>query len=287
MDQEQNVEPKEEGLVESQAGDTEEAAMIAAIAEARGEEPPAGSDNPHEQSTDEKPATLAGLTEDQVKDLMAKVSKVDALETQLRTVHGRYGELNSKFQQLQQAGQQKEAQAATETQDADVRALTKQYHEAVLDGDMDTAGDLLVKLQGSRNTPPQVDFEGRIGQALSAQDLKLEARLLAMRHPDWATVSKTNDFASWEQTLPETDRTQLDTSNDAVYLAEKLDEFKEWRKQQASAIPPSQNQQQKNDRLERAMTPTGSSAAPQPAVTEEDAMRAAVRARLRPRMPAN
>lgn len=285
MDQEQTQEST------THEPDAEEAAMQAAISEARGKESPATeptSPEPEVKTGQEsEPAAkpepkLVSLTEEEANELKAKAGKVDGLESQLRTVHGRFGELNSRLKQIEQH-QQPAKDAATAS--ADVGELSRQYHEAVFEGDLEKASDLLVQIQSANHKPPE-DVEGRITQALTEQAQKTEERLLRMKHPDFVKVLKSDDFSKWTQTMPEAERNELYSSEDGIYLAEKFDAFKEWRTQQSEKKPDNQPdpqaQQQGKQRLERAMNPSGDGSAAQPTVTEEDAIRAALRARRRP-----
>lgn len=258
--------------------DQEEAAMQAAIAESRGQEPPESPEpepEPEPQPEEEPPAPqtiLAGMTEEQVKDLLVKAGKVDQLEAQVRNVFGRFGEMNSRIQQLQKPVQQPVANA---------KELAGQYHEALLEGDVEKANELFVQMRqaGAEPATPGTDLT----EVLTKQDQKLEERFLRMRHPDWEAVTKTNDFALWTQTLPEQDRTTLNTTWDAQYIAEKLDAFKAAKEKPAEPAQADQQRQQLTRRLENAVTPQGSARAAPPVVTEEEAMQAAIRARIRPR----
>lgn len=291
---------KQEGQVQSeevttQQPDAEEAAMQAAIAEARGHEPPASTQQ-EEQQEETKPeeqeptATqereqepepakplFAGMTEEELKAKLAKADRVDTLESQLRTVHGRFGELNSRLLELQRG---KEGQQPAGGKD--VTELSRQYNEALIDGDVEKAAELMVQMVSATSKPESNSSD--VDQRLTEQQRRMEERLVFVRHPDFLTVIKTPDFGKWRESLSPEDRQAVETSEDGVYLAGRLDEFKAWRAEQAKNQQAHQdNQQQRNNRLERAITPSGSNGAPPPIVTEEDAMRATIRARLRPR----
>lgn len=287
VEQQEPQEPQEQ--VQQAVDDAQEdAAMKAAIAEARGDEPPAASEAETQQDgtpetieakevPEEPKAILAGLTEEQIKQLLVKAGEVDDLKAQVRNVFGRFGELNSRIQHLNKVGMSEEDLVKA-------KGVATQYHEAILDGDMEKANELY--LQSMQLMPrqqvqqqPQID----IGSALTEQSQKFEAKLLSMKHPDWQQQRQSADFDLWVQTLPEADRQELGNSWDAAYISNKLDEFKSWR---SKSTQSGQQTQKKQQRLVNAVTPQGTAHAVPNPVTEEEAMQAAIRARIRPRMAA-
>lgn len=287
VEQQEPQEPQEQGQ-QTVDDAQEDAAMKAAIAEARGDEPPVVPEPAETQQVDapetteaketpeEPKAILAGLTEEQVKQLLAKAGEVDDLKAQVRVVHGRFGELNSRIQHLNKVGMSEEDLSKA-------KSIATKYHEAILDGDMEKANELY--LQSMQLMPrqqvqqPQID----IGSALTEQTQKFEVKLLSMKHPDWRQQYQSSDFSLWMQTIPEADRQELGNSWDAAYISNKLDEFKSWR---SKSTQSGQQTQKKQQRLVNAVTPQGTAHAVPNPVTEEEAMQAAIRARLRPRLAA-
>lgn len=294
--EEQQTEQVEE--VVAPAPDLEEAAMIAAISEARGNESPTSPDDRQEQESQseqtqadeqhaepqaeaEPKAVLAGMTEDQIKALLAKAGEVDELKSQVRNVFGRFGELNSRIQQLQKPEPATSAPQAAQLN----KELARQYHEAILDGDMEKADELLLSMQSRGNSQVSgADANAAFEEKLTQQEKKFEARILKSRHRDYHELTQTDDFKKWGATLPPDEWHNLNESWDALYIADKYDEFKAWRSaQENKSVQADQQRQQRTKRLENAVTPSNSAPVGAPVVTEEEAMHAAIKARARPR----
>lgn len=261
-------EVKQEELVESHVDD--DAGLEAGFAEARGDEPPTPepvADEPTAESetpsTDEPAAepevpqpVFAGLTEDQLRAQLAKAGEVDDLKAQVRQLFGRFGEVNAKLQQSHQP--------MKITPDAFAK-LRENY------GDLaDALAEDLSKLPLGGGSQPNVDLapiQEQFQQELAKIKQESEMKLLAMRHRDWQTIRTSPDFSLWEQTqLPAEERTRLNESWDALEIADYFDKFKDWRSKS------QQQKQQKQSRLEAAVTPTRGAPANVTAINDDDAL---------------
>lgn len=260
------VDQQQEEVVQDDSG------FDAGFAEARGDESPTEPEQVAEEHVEEpvveaepvpeqpQESLIAGLTEEQVKNLLLKAGQVDELSGQLRKAFGRMGEFNNEIQQLRQRGGVKLS--------ADkFKRLGEQYPEL--------AEALAEDLSGALEAPssgPAFDINGfsnAVEQRLSAQQATLnqeiEKRLLTRAHRDWADVVRSNDFQLWAaNVLPKEDSTKLAETWDADFISDKLDEFKSFREQS------TKTQQSKQKRLEAAVAPKGG--APTQAIqTEEEA----------------
>jgi hypothetical protein len=227
----------------------DEAAFEAGFAEARGDEPPTPEPvaeepvaaEPEPEATPEPEIVFAGLTEEQLKTALAKAGEVDELKSQVRQLFGRFGEVNSKLQ-----SQNTQPVKVTAAQ---LKRLQANFPEFADDLAEDLSGLVLGGTSQSAFDPTELkgEFETRLKEIQKASEIKL----LRMKHRDWEIVRDSSEFALWEQTLPDTERQELMSSKDAIYVSEQLDTFKAWRdKAQVATV-------KKRNRLENAVTPQG------------------------------
>lgn len=241
----------------------EDAALAAGFATARGEEPPAAEEivepEPVVEAVQEEPTpeiVFGGMTEEQLKAALAKAGEVDELKGQVRQLFGRFGEVNSKLQQQASHGQ------PTKVTSDQLKRLKASFPEFADDLAEDLSGLVLGSSSQSTFDPTelQASFKADLEKLTQANELKL----LKMKHRDWETVRDSDDFKLWEQTLPTEERTELNDSWDAMYVADKFDEFKAWREKSQTT------KQHKQSRLEAAVTPKGTPA-PKPSSINDDA----------------
>lgn len=271
----------------------EDAAIMAAISEARGDTP---SESPAqtpavtteaEPPAEEAPAPeLASLTTDQFNTLLTKANEVDELKAQMRNVFGKFGEMKDRILELQKPGHTEQAAETV----GELKDIAAKYHEAILDGDMERANELFMQSLRVGRAPvgqPSGATDERLTEAMTQQDKKFEGKLIRMVHKDFDKITKSQDFGAWVKTLPPQEQTTLVNSWDAQYVSGKVDEFKEWREKQAKNAEQRQQQQQNSQRrLSNAVTPQGSATAAPIPVSEEEAMQAQIRARRRQFMAA-
>jgi hypothetical protein len=265
-------------------GSTEQedvAAFEAGFSEARGDESPISETTEEVSTTEPEPAAepeptpepepepeivLAGMTEEQLKSVLAKAGEVDDLKSQVRNLFGRLGEVNGRLQQQAQVANQTRRIGADQLQ-----RLRASYPDLA----DDLAEDLSNIALGGGQTVQEFDssaLKQEFSQELERIKQANEAKLLSIKHRDWVDVRASDDFKLWEQTLPTEVYHELNNSWDAVYLADKFDEFKEWR---AKAI---ESKNQKRDRLSAAITPTRGNARSTHTVADDDAFLAGFKA---------
>ena len=106
-------------------------------------------------------------------------------------------------------------------------------------------------------------FDERIKTSLDQTSKAFEQKLLTVQHRDWKTVTQSQDFIGWKETLPPEEKAELDVSWDAEYIGAKLTEFKDWK------AKTQQSKQTNAKRLEAAITPkSGSSGKTVPSETD-------------------
>ena len=259
---EQNDQPQ---VAEAQE---EEAAFSAGFAEGRGEEPPQEAEPKTEEQPEpaaeepaKEPALIAGLTEEQVKTLLLKANDVDKLAQQIDKAFGKYGELHRTLMQLQQ---QKSSLSLTPDK---LKRLNAEFPEIA-----SMLAEDLSEAIGS-NVGSGVDFteaKKQLDEELQSFKTHLEqesARVMLKRsHRDWQDVIKSPDFGLWVgNVLPKEEAEQLQTSWDAEFISDKLDEFKAWR------LKAAESSEKKQKRLEAAVPPRGDRTGPSTAQSEEEA----------------
>jgi len=189
---------------------------------------------------------IGGFKESEFKALLAKAQRVEELESQIKGNHdkafGKFGELQRTINELKE----RPAGAPTKVTGAALKRLTENFPELA---EM-LAEDLSeLSIGSSTNNADSAAIEARFDQRLEEINRANEQKLLAMKHRDWRTTVKSDDFVLWKNTLPAEHRTELDNSWDALYISENLDAFKEWK---------SKAPKQKTDkRIEAALTPNG------------------------------
>lgn len=235
-------------------------AFMAGFNQANGIEPEAKENKPEPEP--ESKQLIAGMTEDQLKELLEKAAEVDKLREQQAKVFGSLGSLKQSIDQLR--NQPRPTATAVQVTKEKLKRLSETFPEMA---EM-IAEDLNGVLAGG--APASVDpaqFEELVEQKLSTKlqqtQQQFEARVLSVMHPDWKTVVPSPEFNQWKQSLPEEVREELDSSWDAEFIGSKLSEFKDWKSKTAAS------QQAKQRRLEAAIAPRGS--AQPPAQSDDDA----------------
>ena len=251
----------------------DDAAFDAGLAMARGEESPPVADpveekveetiEPEAKAEEPAPVVFAGLPEEQLTTQLAKAGEVDDLKTQVRNIYGKLGTYQDKLNHLQQgSGRKLTAETFSRLKEAGYDDLAEKLAE-------DLSG---VSLGGSA-PPQQVDLTP-LHQEIQKVREQSEIKMLSMRHRTWQQDIGTSDFQLWKETLSAGDREVLDKSWDAMTLGDKLDEFKAWRERGAQA---QVSQQQKQQRLEAAVTPKGIPSPAKAAIDDEEAFMAGIK----------
>jgi hypothetical protein len=259
----------------------EQAGFDASFTEARADEAPAEKveqaepeETNAEVATEAAPAAevnatpeeKAGLTADQLTAMLAKLPKIDDLETmttaELRKVHGKFGELTRTLQELQKSVQNSN-KPGLNLSEAKFKRLAEEYPDlaALLSEDLKEIG--VANTQQPQSNPE--DFQKSVAEVEDKLAKEMQKNLLLIQHKDYPTVVASDEFKVWAQTLPPEEQQELNSTWDAMYLGEKISNFKDWLNKKNSGS------QQRQERLQRAVLPQGKQAAPSPAaMTEED-----------------
>lgn len=300
---------KNEDLTENQTPEevaAEEAAFSAAFTSERGEEevevapaPEAGAEAEAAPAAEATPAAegevaqpegetpktvLAGLTEDQITQVLGRVSQQ---QMTIDKLGGRIGQL---MQQVEKLKEQPRTAAEQRSFDVKLEKLSQTFPELaeILKEDLKGLG----LGGGSGDAPAQQvrtftaeDVDNIVTQKLNAfkvqQERGIEVKMLGSAHPDWEQVIRTPQFALWRDNVI-ADGKDLMESENAQFISRKLTEFKDWVKATTSPVHQQQQPQQpaprqvpNKDRLRQAVMPVGAQVQNNGPVTEEDAFAAA------------
>lgn len=256
----------------------QEADFSSGYSEARGETPatptpvreestPEVKDVANIEVAEEPAKVLAGLTEAQIKELFDKVPGLETrVNTELSKVYGKFGEVQRNLQNIQQG------QSTRKFDAAGLKRMNQEFPEIaqMLAEDLTDIFGAPVTQEAKPEVieAPVVNVEDRINAAVTQVRETTEKRLLTVLHNDWQTVAQEPGFKQWLGTLPETDQKKYIESDDAIVAADAFTKYKSWKQtSQKSTV-------KKKERLEQAITPSGSGAPPPSTLDDEAAFAA-------------
>lgn len=202
----------------------------------------------------EPPKLIAGYTEDELRERLAKADEVDRLREQQSKLFGKMGAFQQSLEAVKSARPQQANIALTR--------LAQEYPELA----QTLADDLRESLVGGSAADAQA-VEKIVSEKLEGVGKTYETKLLSVMHPDWRSIPSMPEFAQWKGTLSPDELRVVDDSWDALSVGEALSKFKSWKAQTIQA------KQQRQSRLEAAVTPRGTRQ-PTPSLTEQDAFEA-------------
>lgn len=216
--------------------------------------------NSGEPEPEPEPARIAGYTEEELRALLDKASKVDKLEASASKLEASASKAFGTLGALRQAvdalkSQPRQSGAALQGK---LTRLAAEYPEMA---EM-LADDLREALTGA--TAPAADVQQIVSEQLQDTSRKYEAKLLSVMHPDWKSIPASQAFEQWKGTLSPEELHIVHDSWDALAISEVLTRFKAWKGQ------TQKTQQQRQSRLAAAVTPKGARQA-QPAMSDSDA----------------
>lgn len=194
------------------------------------------------------PVVLAGLTESQLKTALAKAGEIDSLKEfhggEIRKVYGKFGEIQRELSKLSDNGIGK----------IDAKKFAKMSE--MFGEDFATAlAEDLSGLTPASNENSAKDLEEKFNNALaekvSSLSREFEIKLLSLKHPDWKKKRDSTDYDLWFATLPAERQQEIRKSNDGLFAAKTLDDFDAWKLK-------GEKKNEKKERLDRAITPSGS-----------------------------
>ena len=220
---------------------------------------------------DEDPVLLDGLKRSELRRLLGNAADVETLKRQIDKAHGHIGELNRRFQQAAQAPA---AKAQAQELPEEVKRFEEDFPEVA-----QYVRALGVTPQQPQTASPADVQQTAYADAQTAQagpdPLVIELAVMDRMHKGWREKISTQDFNLWIGAQEPQVRQVFDTAQTADELASVLGRYDQWANARIAAADRSAKGQQ---RLQRALTPSGNAPLPQSAPTELDAFRAALRA---------
>lgn len=239
-------------------------------------QPEASEPSQHEPATapsaeDDDPVLLDGLKRSELRRLLGNAADVETLKRQIDKVHGRIGEMNRRFQQADQAPA---AKAQAQELPEDIKRFEEDFPEVA-----QYVRALGITPQQPQAAPPADVQQPAYAEAQPAQagidPLEIELAVMDRMHKGWREKISTQEFNLWIGAQEPQVRQVFDTAQTADELAAVLGRYDQWANARIAAADRSAKGQQ---RLQRALTPSGNAPLPQSAPTELDAFRAALRA---------
>ena len=229
------------------------------------------------EEVDTDPVVFGGLRESQVKTLLERAARVDAIEEQLRKAHGKIGELNGSMIELRQTRQQpaaKQQQSDNELlDDSFFEALAADYPElpATIEQKAQRMAQEILEQQGYTQQPQERQYQQPV-QSASPDPYEIQKAIgiavMDATHNGWRETVQSQDFQLWLATQPERARTAYENTVDPSELWGIINGF---NSHSAAAGKTTRNRQ----RLDAAIVPDARSGKVSHAMTEEEAMIAA------------
>jgi hypothetical protein len=230
--------------------------------------PPPKEEEPAAPAKDpESTPTVAGLPETQIRELLAKVTQVDAFREEFAktrdTLHGKIGELNRTLQSLQNAPPGK---AGVKVAKEAFKKISELWGEEAASALADDLAGLLPQAAAADAGPSDEAFNQKLEALKREVTMDVERRYLLRQHRDFYEQIQTPEFKLWLATKPADEQQKFGESIDADYLAEQMAAFKKHRSD-------LERTQEKTRRLEQAVHPRGTQA-PDTGLSDEAAFEA-------------
>lgn len=236
-----------------------------------------GEQEAKSEEVDTDPVVFGGLRESQVKTLLERAARVDAIEEQLRKAHGKIGELNGSMIELRQTRQQpavKQQQNDNELlDDSFFEALAADYPElpATIEQKAQRMAQEILEQQGYTQQPQEQQYQQPV-QSASPDPYEIQKAIgiavMDATHNGWRETVQSQDFQLWLATQPERARTAYENTVDPSELWGIINGF---NSHSAATGKTTRNRQ----RLDAAIVPDARSGKVSHAMTEEEAMIAA------------
>lgn len=219
---------------------------------------------------DDDPVLLDGLKRSELRRLLGNAADVESIKRQLDKAHGSIGELNRRLQQSAPPA----AAATPAPQVPELPPNLKQF-----EADYPEVAEYVRALGITpqlRPETPSADAQPAQAEVQSAQvgpdPLAVELAVMDRMHAGWREKLGSQEFSMWMASQDEKVRQTFDTAQTADVMSSVLGQFEQWASARTAAADKAAKGQQ---RLQKAVTPTGNASRPQSAPTELDAMEAA------------
>ncbi len=203
---------------------------------------------------------IAGMTEEELKEVLDKARRVDEINERLTKTgdkaFGKIGQLEYTLNQLKQARESKPITKESFKHLEEYLGEDNEMTEAL-------ARDLSeLQLGGSAQVIDYDAINSRVGTQLEEISKSFEQKILAVSHPDWQEITIKeydsngnpvfhDEFLAWTNTLNDKAKDTVFNSNDGLELSRAFTSYKDWRKKKADY------EHNKQQRLDDAIRPRG------------------------------
>lgn len=238
------------------------------------EQPTEGGVQQEPPAQDDDPVLLDGLKRSELRRLLGNAADVEAMKRQIDKAHGHIGELNRRLLQTPVPATAAAAPVAASLS-PDLQQFEADYPEVA-----QYVRALGITPQQRQEAPP-ADVPTAQADAQSVQagsdPLAIELAVMDRVHTGWREKLGSPEFSVWLASQEETVRNAYDTAQTADAMSTVLGQFDQWTTARTVAADKAAKGQQ---RLQKAVTPTGNAPRPQSAPTELEAMEAAFKKTL-------
>ena len=209
-------------------------------------------------------AVFAGMTESQIKSLLAKAAKVDQLEEQLRGVHGKYGELNGTLKGLLSKQTLTHVDAPATGDDSSLSEFERDFPEVVAIVEARMRRMNQQDAQPSQTSPQAVSEPQPAAAQPGEPNIDVQMAVLDEVHAGWRELVSSDDFSLWLATQQQEVQQAYANSSTAREFGSVLNQYK-------TAKQTTQDSKSRSkSRLEQAVIPDGKSGKTAHAPSDED-----------------
>lgn len=187
------------------------------------------------------------------------------LRKRLDDVNGRYGRLSQRLEEtMTKLATPAKTQSAADASVVDVEDMLKDVKEAFGDDELYTSlKSAFSKVLANKGSVDPDSINKLVANRLAAERSEERDSSLKYivgdsdnpgRHPDFFEAKAKPEFTAWKKTLPAGERSLFSQSEDPVYVADMMDEFKAWVKAENQKATTSH--QKSRSRIEAAVLPT-------------------------------
>lgn len=188
-----------------------------------------------------------GMSESQIKSLLERTTRIDALEQQLQKAHGKIGELNRTVTEYaQHKPTQQQAAPANSASEEEVSQWEKDFPELAALAEAKARRIASEMMQGSQQ-------QQAVDASISRDEMIRETNIAIMdaTFDGWRDTVSSQDFSLWIATQPADVQETFNTTVSAKALGSILTSFDSWKNKVGDRAGKNKA------RLEQALIPTG------------------------------
>lgn len=195
--------------------------------------------------------TFLGMTESQIKSLLERATRIDALEQQLQKAHGKIGELNrtvTEYSSRNQKPTQQQAAPANDENAGEVGQWEQDFPEFAALAEAKARKIAAEMMQGQQPSQQQaIDADAIKDQIVRETNIAI----MDANYDGWRDTVASQDFSLWIATQPAEVQETFNNTVSAKALGSILSSFDNWKNKVGDRSAKNKA------RLEQALIPTG------------------------------